>query len=607
MVTAVASNPKLHSSQNEKRPPLLPADSDNAPSRRPKGREVSSRYLSLSISSSNSSNSSNTTSSSNTSGSWSSSISSRRSQSPMVGSRAAVATPKSSVKERAVSAERRRPVVAAASTPSNAERILMTSRRSLSVSFQGDSYSMPVSKVKPPPTSVGTTGGLRKGTPERRNVCVTPVRDRREKDVENSRPSEKPKQLWPGRLRGENSSFLSRSLDCGSERAKLSESGARFKELRKSVADQVSSDCESVSSESTASGATIRVRREPRGIVVPAMFWQDANLLCHKVQDLASPVSNNALNRTAGSSKLGVAKKFINDTPVSSPRGIFAAGTLLRGMASPTRCRSGMGNSVDDDKPCSMPWKLSSVTDLVSVRRKSGENRIPDAAELRLLYSHQLQWRLANARVEHTMLVQKHTAERNLYNAWVSTSKLRQSVKSKRIELLLLRLNLKTYSILKEHEPHLENWYLFERDHLNSLSGPITALEASIVRLPVVGGARVYVHKVREALASAVDLMQAMASSIQPLLSQLEQMNLLVSELSNLSTRESNLLQECKEFLSTTFIPLQVNKNSIHLKQSNTISVSLQIKSQFTRRKLNSIACLCTLSLLHYNMSCHPR
>lgn len=40
--------------------------------------------------------------------------------------------------------------------------------------------------------------------------------------------------------------------------------------------------------------------------------------------------------------------------------------------------------------------------------------------------------------------------QRSLYNAWVSTSKLQRSVKSKRIELQMLRHNLKLYSILKE-------------------------------------------------------------------------------------------------------------------------------------------------------------
>ncbi|KAI3465272.1 hypothetical protein Pfo_021935 [Paulownia fortunei] len=607
MVTAVTSTPKQCTSQNPRRPPLLRSDSDNAPPRRPKAREVNSRYLSLSTSSSssNSSSSTNTTLSSITSGS---SISSRRSQSPMLSSRAAITTPKS--QQRAVSAERRRP---AATTPSSAERMLVTTMRSLAVSFQGGSYSLPVSKVKPPPVTVGTPGGLRKGTPERRKVGVTPVRDRRERDRENSRPSDQQQHRWPGRLRGENSSFFTRSLDYGAERVKLSGSGSSIKDLRKSMAYEnsrskvgtesklengdveargsseldsrprlsgsLNSDVESVSSESNASGNSIQLRGGPRGVVVPARLWQDSSNRVHKILDLASPLSNSAANRTIGPSKLIFAKNFQNDSPASSPRelcptrglspvrgGARAAspckaltsstGALLRGMVSPSRARSSIRNSMNDNNTCSTPSTLSFAVD---VRRgKLGENRIADAHDLRLLYNRLLQWRLANAKVENTLLVQKHSAERSLYNAWVTTSKLRHSVKSKGIELQLLRHNLKLFSILKEQEPHLESWCLFDRDHCNSVSGAIRALEASTIRLPIVGGARADVHKVQEAISSAVDVMQAMASSICSLLVKVEQMNLLVSELSNLSAREHRSLDECKQLLSKTFIPLQV-------------------------------------------------
>ncbi|KAI3460162.1 hypothetical protein Pfo_016825 [Paulownia fortunei] len=595
MVTAVTSNQKQRCSQNPKRPPLLPSDSDNAPPRRPKAREITSRYLSLSTSSSssNSSSSTNTTTSSITSGS---SISSRRAQSPMLSSRAAITTPKSSVKERAVSAERRRP---AATTTSNTERTLMTSIRSLSVSFQGESFSLPVNKVKPPPTSAGTPGGLRKGTPERRKAGVTPVRDRMERDRENSRPSNQ-QHCWPGRSRGQNSSFLTRSLDCSAERGKLNGSGSELKELRKCMADEnsgnkvgvelkivsdnfevkgineldsrsilvdhLNSDPESVSTESTAIGNAIQLRGGPRGIVVPARFWQEVNNRGLKVLDPASPVSNNSSRNRP--SKLSVAKKIQSDSPVSSPLWhcvrvaspskalTSSTGALFRGMASPTRTRNGVGNLMNDNNMCSTPSILSFAAD---VRRgKLGENRIVDAHDLRILHNRQLQWRLANARVENALLVQKQAAERILYNAWVSTSKLRHSVKSKRIELQLLRHNLKLYSILKEQELHLENWDLIDRDHCNSLSGAIEALEASTIRLPVVDGARADVQKVQEAISSAVDVMQAMASSVCSLLTKVEQTNLLVSELSNLSARERDLLDEFKDFLSTTFIPLQV-------------------------------------------------
>ncbi|KAL2471572.1 QWRF motif-containing protein 2 [Abeliophyllum distichum] len=484
--------------------------------------------------------------------------------------------------------------------------MLVTSMRSLSVSFQGQSISVPVSKAKPPSTAggVGTPGGgLRKGTPERRKLGVTPVRDQRER--ENSRPSDQQQQQyrWPGRSRRDNSSFLTQSLDYVPERAKLSGSGTAIKELRKSMIDEnsrnkfgvkmkpesynsevertnkmeigsnlaipVNSDTETISSESIETGSVAQLRGGQRGIVVPARFWQESDRI-HKVPDPSSPRSKvSGLNRTTGPSKLIGAKKFLNESPVSSPRGLSplrggmrpaspsklstTTSTPLRGMESPTRIRNGAGKVSSDNNACSM-LSMSFVTD---VRRgKLGESRIVDAHDLRLLYNRQLQWRLVNARAEKALLVQKEMAERSLYNAWISTTKLRHSIKSKRIELQLLRHNLKLYSILKGQEPYLENWDLIDVDHSNAVSGAKEALEASIICLPVVGGARANVQNLEDAISSAVDVMQAMASSICSLLTKVEQMNFLVSELANVSAREHSSLDECKDSLSTRFFTL---------------------------------------------------
>ncbi|KAK6130818.1 hypothetical protein DH2020_035441 [Rehmannia glutinosa] len=513
MVTAVTSNSKHRCSQNPNRPPLLQPDSDNATPRRPKAREVSSRYLSLSTSSSssNSSSSTNKTSSSVTSG---------RYQSPMLSSRAPITTPKSSVKTRTVSAERRRP---AAVTASNAERMLMTSIRSLA--------------VKPPPVSAGTPGGLRKGTLERRKAGLTPARDRTERDRENSRPIDQ-QHRWPGRSSGQNLGFLTRSFDCSDERGKLNGIGSEFNELRKCRADENNGN-KAVKLECDNFDVKGINELDSRSILVDHL---------NSVPESASPEStaignsiqsrDNTLSRK-GPSKLIVAKKFQDISPVSSPREVIpcrglsslrpgkkvaspskaltpSTGALFRGMASPTRTRNGVGNSMNSGNMCSTPSMLSFAAD---VRRgKLGENRIVDAHDLRLLHNRQLQWRLANVRAENALLVQEKAAERSLYNAWVSTSKLRHSVKSKRTELQLLRHNLKLYSILKEQGLHLDNWDLIDSAHCNSLSGVTEALEASTIRLPVVGGARADVQKVQEAISSAVDVMQAMASSICSLL-----------------------------------------------------------------------------------------
>ncbi|GFQ08216.1 QWRF motif-containing protein 2 [Phtheirospermum japonicum] len=443
MVTAVASTPKQRPSQNSKRPPPLPSDIDTVPPRRPKAREVTSRYLYLCTSSS-SSDSSSSTNTALSSTNFGSSISSRRTQSPMLGTRAQTTTPKSL--QRAASAERHRPVTP---TPSRADKMLVTSIRSLSVSVQGESYSVPVSKVKPPPTVVVTRGVLRK-------AGVTPASDRREKNRENSRSSDQQQQRhWPGRLRAENSSFLTRSLDYGAERAKFNGPGSVLKDLRKSMFaegsinkvgnepklkndiektrgiseleirqrlhDSLNLDVESVSSESTGNGVQLR-GGAPRGVVVPARCWQDP----------ASPLSNGALNRSLGPSKLTSAKKFQNNSTVTSPRklcstrglspvrgGVRAAspckalasstGALLRGIASPTTARSSIGNLVNDNNTCGTPIMLSYAVD---VRRgKLGENQFATAHDLRLLYNRLLQWRLVNAKVENIMLVQRRTSE----------------------------------------------------------------------------------------------------------------------------------------------------------------------------------------------------
>lgn len=49
--------------------------------------------------------------------------------------------------------------------------------------------------------------------------------------------------------------------------------------------------------------------------------------------------------------------------------------------------------------------------------------------------------------------------QKSLYNAWLTTARLRNSVKSKRNELQLLRQNLKTHSILKG-QVRLKYFYL---------------------------------------------------------------------------------------------------------------------------------------------------
>lgn len=142
------------------------------------------------------------------------------------------------------------------------------------------------------------------------------------------------------------------------------------------------------------------------------------------------------------------------------------------------------------------------------------------------------------------------------------------SVIAKRIKLQQLRLELKLNSILNNQMAYLDDWALIERDHSNSLSGAIEDLEASTLRLPVTGGARADIETVKLAICSAVDVMQAMGSSICALLSRVEEMNCLVSELADVAAQERAKLDECEALLAST-AAMQVEEYSLrtHLTQ----------------------------------------
>ncbi|KAJ6337771.1 hypothetical protein OIU76_007451 [Salix suchowensis] len=165
--------------------------------------------------------------------------------------------------------------------------------------------------------------------------------------------------------------------------------------------------------------------------------------------------------------------------------------------------------------------------------------------------------------------------QKSLYNAHITTSKLCESVRAKRAELQWLRQNLKLISILKEQMACLEELALIDQDYSCSLSGAVEALQASTLRLPIVDGGRADVQNLKDAICSAVDVMQAMGSSICLLISKVGEVNSLVVELEKLTQKERNWLYQCKDLLST-IAALQVRESSLrtHTLQLNRVPSS---------------------------------
>lgn len=609
---SMAINPKRAQTPTPRRTPLLPSESDNAlgPPRRPKAREVTSRYMSSSSSSS-------------------SSVSSppRRCHSPLVtrtlnSTRTKqTQTPTPSAK-RAQSAERRRqatPRPTGADAPA-AQKVLFTSTRSLSVSFQGESFPIQVRATKPPPSQ-----SFRKSTPERRKVATTPTPVRVSGNgnsfhAENARSLDR--HRWPGKLQ-QQANCVNRSLECadstvtkqadapasvdrslqnpmacvrGSHDATLRSESCKINGSEFYEPEPVPSDNESVTSGSSSGEG--HVLRGSRGIVVPARFWQEHNNRLRRQSDTPSSRIGNkaAVSTPSPSPRLLVPKKLPLDCPVSSPRGVVNGriqGSPIRSAVrpaspsklatsaslwspsrgvSPSRAQYGVSSRFSSE-----PSVLSFAVDVP--RGKVGENRIVHAHLLRLFHNRLLQWRFVNARANAALSAQKLNAEKSLYDAWVATSKLRESVRAKRTEVQLLKQQFKLISILKGQMVYLEDWATLDRVYSSSLSGATEALRASTLRLPVVGGAKTDLLNLKDAICSAMDVMQAMASSICLLSPKVGQLNSLVVENANLSAKERVLLEECRDLLSviTTF---QVREYSLraHIAQLKCLPRSTTVK-----------------------------
>jgi len=256
--------------------------------------------------------------------------------------------------------------------------------------------------------------------------------------------------------------------------------------------------------------------------------------------------------------------KFGMNAALSSPRGT----SIARGLSPSREVVPPRGVSPSDRmSPLRVRSSLSKNTPLiphfaVDGKEKIRDNGVADAHLLRLLHSRLLQWQFANARANAVISSQKMREERRLYNAWRSISNLYNSVSMKRIEMQHLKQNLKLISILNMQMGHLEEWLVIDRNYMGSLVGAAEALKGSTLCLPVDCGAMVNVQSVKDAICSAVDVMQAMASSICLLLPKVGKISSLAAELGRVNAKDEGMLDVCRDLLNT-ISALQVTECSL--------------------------------------------
>ncbi|KAG7030082.1 AUGMIN subunit 8, partial [Cucurbita argyrosperma subsp. argyrosperma] len=219
---------------------------------------------------------------------------------------------------------------------------------------------------------------------------------------------------------------------------------------------------------------------------------------------------------------------------------------------SPSRIRP--TNSIQSNSSTSV---LSFIADF---KGKKGANHIEDSHQLRLLYNRYMQWRFSNARAEALHDMHKVDAERTLCNVWKAMIRIWDSVTRNRIDLHMLKLELKLNEIMNDQMSYLDEWDSLERDHINSLSGVSLDLKANTLRVPLTAGATADVESLKGAIGSALNVMRVMASSICSLLSQVEEHSLrthLIQMKQSLENTTLNLLPHKYNYHTTFITPRQ--------------------------------------------------
>lgn len=460
--------------------------------------------------------------------------------------------------------------------------------RSLSVSFQSDTISIPVSKKEKPVANASDrtlrpalnvahkhpeSPTMRKPTPEKKR---SPLKGKNASDQsENSKPADGlsfrliDQHRWPSRIGGRvSSNALNRSVDCADIRTfNTSISGAGVSSLRRlSISDE--------SSKPLQRASTDAVR-----LLSPAGRNRIESQM-KSLDDFSRELRPYKSATATPTHKAGLGFAGVRSQPLSAPgsrlpspiRTPVLSSSSSRGV-SPSRSRPSTPPS-RGVSPSRIRQTNSSIqsNNLISVlsfiadfrKRKKGAAHIEDAHHLRLRYNRYLQWRFANARAEAVLYIQNAISQKTLYNVWITTLSLWESVIRKRISLQQLKLRLKLNSVLNDQMTYLDDWALLERDHIHALSGAVEDLEASTLRLPVTGGAMADIEHLKVAICQAVDVMQAMGSAICSLLLQVEGMNNLISDVAVIAVQEKNMLDEC-EMLLASVAAMQVEESSLRM------------------------------------------
>ncbi|KAJ4729887.1 QWRF motif-containing protein 3-like [Melia azedarach] len=190
-----------------------------------------------------------------------------------------------------------------------------------------------------------------------------------------------------------------------------------------------------------------------------------------------------------------------------------------------------------------------------------GSGDIETAHQLRLLHNRLLQWRYANARADAVNGKIINQVEKNLLCAWESLKKLQHSVLKKKLQLQKEKLQMKVDFMLKSQIKPLESWGDMDRQHLSAISMTKDCLHSVVCRVPLIEGAKVDPQAASIAIRHASDIAASIKSMLASFSPSAESTVSLLSELAETVTQERLLMEECLE-LSRTISMLEVKSKT---------------------------------------------
>ncbi|XP_006660636.1 AUGMIN subunit 8-like [Oryza brachyantha] len=570
---ALTSDVKKAALVNETRPPLVPSEKHNA-SPINRGRDVASRYK-------------------NGLSTHSAAATARRCTSPSPGQTSA--TEGTTEQKRTQSADRRRPStpsrpssrVSTPFTPASRSvtpvrstvtegqknsRCITSTRnpdglwpamRNLSSSFQSESMVTSGNKKD----KVVSSGSLDRAKGQTSVLAERKRSPLRRKNIaehcENAQPSEDlprrvmEQQRWPAMLTDRvTSNILSKSID-------ISDKASRSVPL--TTISRGLSPRKMPDSEGMGKGFNKSLDEVARRLAIHAGL-SDAKLDSGCDGDSQSTQRCKSVNRPSRAVTLPVPVLHHSSAP---SKDLSVTSSISRSFQSPSRRRPSTPSRSQSAGSIQSGVSSPIISYMVDAKKgKKNSSQIDNIHQLRLFYNRHLQWIFVNACAEDNISFQKATAESVIYNVWRNTLNLRDAVSMRRIMLQCLEQELKLDGILKGQIDYLEQWPALEKENNISLFRATEALKASTLRLPVTSGAKADVVALKNAVSSAVDVMQGLGSAVCCMLPKVEDRTYLVSELSVIAGQENVMLDECRELLAMA-AKLQVQESSLrtHLTQ----------------------------------------